>query len=96
MNTATIENIVKTRVALRKMQAAQTLMAANQNVPKEQYSEWIARNQNQFDARAFGVDMMNDKAREKLYETLKKNPKAYQKFEKTIQFAHDAELVGGK
>lgn len=105
MNTATIENIVKTRVALRKMQAAQTLMAAQQNIPKEQYSEWIARNQNQFDPRAFGYDLMNDEAKNKLRDTIsvkdkngdwvakKGKEKEFQKFEKSISFANDAGLI---
>lgn len=94
MNSASIENVLKSVIALRKMQAAQTLMAANANIPPEQYSQWIAKNQNQFDARAFAVDMMDDKAKAKLYDSLKKDKNAYQKFEKTLQFAHDAELVG--
>jgi hypothetical protein len=94
MNTATIENIVKSRVALKKMEAAQVLLANQQNIAPDQFSKWKAQNQNVLDPRAFGFDMMNDEAKQKLVTKLKKDPKAYQKFESSLQFAHDAELIG--
>jgi hypothetical protein len=94
MNTATIENIVKSRVALKKMEAAQVLLANQQNIAPDQFSKWKAQNQNVLDPRAFGFDMMNDDAKQKLVNKLKKDPKAYQKFESSLQFAHDAELIG--
>lgn len=93
MNTATIENIVKSRIALRKMQAAQTLLFGQQNLPESEYSKWISKNQNTLDPRAFGFDMMTNEAQRKLIDTIKKDPKAYQKFETSLQFAHDANLI---
>ena len=60
MTGATIESVVKSIVALRKMQAAQTLMFGQTGLPPDQYSKWIAKNQNQFDPRAFGFDMMDE------------------------------------
>jgi hypothetical protein len=93
MNTATIENIVKSRIALKKMEAAQVLLAKEQGVAPDQFSSWKAKNQNVLDPRAFGFNMMDRTAQNKLIETLKKNPKAFQKFETSLQFAHDAELI---
>ena len=93
MNTATIENIVKSRVALKKMEAAQALLADKEDVKAENFSKWKAKNQNNFDARAFGFDIMSDEAKKKLVTELKKDPKALRKFEYTLQFAHDADLI---
>lgn len=76
MNTATIENIVKSRVALKKMDAAQTLMFSQQKnkdgepLPESQYSKWKAQNQNVLDPRAFGFDLMSPEAKVKLMDTL--------------------------
>lgn len=93
MNTATIENIVKSRVALKKMEAAQALLADKEDVKAENFSKWKAKNQNNFDARAFGFDIMSDEAKKKLVTELKKDPKALKKFEYSLQFAHDADLI---
>lgn len=93
MSGATIENVVKSNIALRKMQHAQTLLAEQQKVPPQEYSSWIAKNQNQFDARAFGFDLMSADAKQKLVTELKKDPKALKKFENSLQFAHDADLI---
>ena len=91
MNTATIENIVKTRVALKKMEAAQALMFEQTGLPDGEFSKWKAKNQNNFDPRAFGWDMMSNEAREKLMKRL--TPKEYQKLETSVQFAADAKLI---
>lgn len=93
MNTATIENIVKSRVALKKMEAAQALLAEQQDVKAEDYSKWKAKNQNVLDPRAFGFDIMSDEAKKKLVTELKKDPKALKRFEDSLQFAHDADLI---
>ena len=91
MNTATIESIVKTRVALKKMEAAQALLFEKENLPPSEFSKWKAKNQNILDPRAFGWDLMSNDAREKLVKRL--NKKEYQKLESSIQFAHDAQLI---
>lgn len=91
MNTATIESIVKTRVALKKMEAAQALLFGQQNLPESEFSKWKAKNQNVLDPRAFGWDMMSNEARQKLVKRL--NKKEYQRLETSIQFANDANLI---
>lgn len=91
MNTATIESIVKTRVALKKMEAAQALLFEKENLPPSEFSKWKAKNQNVLDPRAFGWDLMSNDAREKLVKRL--NKKEYQKLESSIQFANDAQLI---
>jgi hypothetical protein len=107
MNTATIESIVKSRVALKKMEAAEALMFQNTGLPESDFSKWKSKNQNQFDPRAFGFDMMDREKQDKLLSgfTEKENDskemkaakaKAYTKFRNTLQFAHDAQLIGNE
>jgi len=91
MNTATIESIVKTRVALKKMEAAQALLFEKENLPPSEFSKWKAKNQNVLDPRAFGWDLMSNEARQKLVKRL--TPKEYQRLETSIQFANDANLI---
>jgi hypothetical protein len=105
MNSASIENVLKSVIALRKMQHAQTLLAVSNGVPADQYSQWIAKNQNVLDPRAFGFDIMDGKAKEKLltgmakkdnagnWVALKGKEKEFQKFESSLQFANDANLI---
>lgn len=93
MSGATIDTVLKSNIALRKMEQAQTLLFGKTGLPDNQYSKWIATNQNVLDARAFGFDMMDTKAQTKLVAQLKKDPKAFKKFESSLQFAHDAELI---
>ncbi len=105
MTGATIESVVKSIVALRKMEHAQTLMFDKTNLPESEYSKWIAKNQNQFDPRAFGFDMMERPKQDKLLSSMTEKSgdsaemkaakaKAYTKFKNTLQFAHDSELIG--
>ena len=74
-------------------------------MPPDQYSKWIAKNQNQFDPRAFGFDLMDRPKQDKLLSSMteKENDsaemkaakaKAYTKFKNTLQFAHDSDLIG--
>lgn len=105
MSTATIENIVKSRVALRKMQAALPLLALNSGVSEADYSKWFAKNQNILDPRAFGFDLMNNDAREKFLKTMaekdksgnwiakKGKEKEYRRFENSLGLAIDADLI---
>lgn len=105
MSGATIENVVKSNIALRKMQHAQTLLFGQQNLPPSEYSQWISKNQNALDPRAFGFDIMDDNAKAKLLESMaskdksgnwiakKGKDKEFQKFEQSLSFANDAGLI---
>jgi len=105
MSGATIENVVKSNIALRKMQHAQTLLFGQQNLPPSEYSQWISKNQNVLDPRAFGFDMMDNNAKSKMLETMatkdrsgnwiakKGKEKDFQKFEQSLSFANDAGLI---
>lgn len=93
MSKAATENVLKSVISLRKMQHAQVLLAEKEGVKPEDYSKWIAKNQNTLDARAFGFDMMSNEAKQKLVAELKKDPKALKRFENSLQFAHDADLI---
>ena len=105
MTGATIESVVKSIVALRKMQSAQTLMFGQTGLLADQYSKWIAEHQNQFDPRAFGFDLMDREKQDKLLSSMTEKDndssemkaakaKAYTKFKNTLQFAHDSDLIG--
>jgi hypothetical protein len=105
MNGATIDNVVKSNIALRKMQHAQTLLFGQQNLPASEYSQWIAKNQNVLDPRAFGFDMMTPEAKTKLMDGIatkdksgnfiakKGKEKEFNKFEQSLSFANDAGLI---
>lgn len=104
MNTATIENIVKTRVALRKMEAAQALLAEQQGIGADQFSVWKAKNQNVLDPRAFGFDMMSQDAKAKLINSLSTmkddrrvakqgKEREFKRFEDSLEFAKEANLI---
>lgn len=105
MNNATIENVVKSAVALQKMKMAQTLLFGQTGQPESEYSKWIAKNQNQFDPRAFGFDIMDKNAQKKLLDSFTEKDgdskemkaakaAAYTKFGRSLKFAHDANLIG--
>lgn len=105
MNGATIDTVVKSNIALRKMQHAQTLLFGQQNLPASEYSKWISKNQNVLDPRAFGFDMMEPEAKTKLMNTIatqdktgnwiakKDKKKEFDKFEQSLSFANDAGLI---
>lgn len=93
MSQAATENVLKSVIALRKMNHAQVLLAEKEGIKPEDYSKWIAKNQNTLDARAFGFDLMSVDAKKKLVTELKKDPKALKRFEESLQFAHDADLI---
>jgi hypothetical protein len=107
MSGATIDTIVKSNLALRKMQHAQTLLFGQQNLPASEYSQWVAKNQNVLDPRAFGWDMMEAPAKAKLMTEFAKKDKGsgewiakdkahereFKKFEQSISFANDAGLI---
>jgi len=105
MSSAATENVLKSVIALRKMQHAQTLLFGQQNLPPSEYSQWISKNQNVLDPRAFGFDIMDDNAKTKMLESLatkdksgnwvakKGKEKDFQKFEQSLSFANDAGLI---
>jgi hypothetical protein len=93
LSQAATTNVLKSVISLRKMEHAQTLLFNKTGLPPDQYSKWIATNQNVLDARAFGFDMMDKDAKSKLIGELKKDPKTLKRFEDSLQFAHDAELI---
>ena len=105
MNGATIDTVVKSNIALRKMQHAQTLLFGQQNLPVSEYSQWISKNQNVLDPRAFGFDMMGPEAKTKFMNTIatqdktgnwiakKDKKKEFDKFEQSLSFANDAGLI---
>lgn len=91
MSQAATETVLKSVIALRKMEHAQTLLFNEQGLPPNEYSKWVAKNQNVFDPRAFGFTDMSKEAKQKLISSL--TPKQKEKFEKSLEFAIKAELI---
>lgn len=91
MSTAGVDTVLKSIIALRKMEHAQTLLFGEQGLPPNQYSKWIAKNQNIFDPRAFGFADMDRKAQEKVIKSL--TPSQRKKFEYSLEFATQAGLI---
>ena len=68
---------------------------------------FVSKNQNQFDPRAFGFDLMDRDKQDKLLNSMTEKDgdsadlkaakaKAYTKFKTSLQFAHDANLIGNE
>lgn len=105
MTGATVENVLKSVIALRKMQHAQTLLFGQQGLQPSEYSQWISKNQNVLDPRAFGFDIMSNDAKTKLLETMatkdrngnwiakKGKEREFNRFENSLSFANDAGLI---
>lgn len=91
MSTATVDTVLKSILALRKMEHAQTLLFEKSGLRPDQYSQWVAKNQNVFDPRAFGFSDMDKKAREKVIKSL--TPEQRKKFEYSLHFANEAGLI---
>lgn len=91
MSTAGVDTVLKSIIALRRMENAQTILFDKQGLPPNEYSKWVAKNQNVFDPRAFGFPMMDKTAKEKLVKSLSKAER--QKFEYTLHFANEAKMI---
>lgn len=105
LSQAATENVLKSVIALRRMQHAQTLLFGQQGLQPSEYSQWISKNQNTLDPRAFGFDIMDNNAKKKLMSSMatqdgsgnwiakKGKEKDFQKFEQSLSFANDAGLI---
>lgn len=91
MSTAGVDTVLKSIIALRKMEHAQTLLFGEQGLPPNEYSKWVSKNQNVFDPRAFGFADMDRKAQEKIIKSL--SPTQRKKFEYSLEFANKAGLI---
>lgn len=105
LSGATIDTVVKSNIALRKMQQGQTILFGQQNLQPSEYSQWISKNQNVLDPRAFGFDLMDSAAKNKLMGDIatkdksgnfiakKGKEKEFNRFEQSLSFANDAGLI---
>lgn len=91
MSTAGVDTVLKSMLALRKMEHAQVLLFGEQGLPSNQFSKWVSKNQNVFDPRAFGFADMDRKAQEKVIKNLSTAQR--KKFEYSLEFAKEAGLI---
>lgn len=93
ISNAAATDVAKSLLALRRMKQAQLIEFDKLDKPASQYSKWASTWNNDVDPRAFGVDQMTPEAKQKLFGQLKKNPKEYARFERTLEIAHNAGLL---
>lgn len=93
ISNAAAVDVAKSALALRRMKQAVVLNFENNDGKPEEYSSYVTKQMNQLDPRAFGVDMMNDNAKQKLLTQLNKNPKEKANFENSLKLAHDLNFV---
>lgn len=91
MSTAGVDTVLKSMLALRKMEHAQVLLFGKQGLPSNQFSKWVSKNQNVFDPRAFGFADMDRKAQDKVIKSLTLSQR--KKFEYSLEFAKEAGLI---
>ena len=93
ISNAAAQDVAKSALALRLMQQAQYLKFENSKQPDNMFSKWSAQENNQLDPRAFGVNYMSPEAKATLLQQLKKNPKEFQLFERSLKVAKDAGYI---
>jgi hypothetical protein len=93
ISNAAAVDVAKSALALRRMQQAQIQTFERLGLPASQFSSWTAKQNNELDPRAFGVDMMSPEAKAKLSEQLRKNKTERDRFERSLEIAHSLQFV---
>jgi hypothetical protein len=88
ISNAAAVDVAKSALALRRMQQAQIQEFERLGLPASGYSKWVAKQNNEMDPRAFGVDLMSPEAKTKLGAQLRKNKTEAGRFEKSLEIAH--------
>lgn len=91
MNNAAAQNVAKTVLSLARFKQGLTTTAIAQGIAPEDYSDFASQWANQLDPRAFGFDLMDQKAREKLLKGM--SDAEYSKFANSLQAAQQLGLV---
>lgn len=92
ISNAAAVDVAKSALALRRMQQAQILEFEQKGMPASQYSKWAAKRINEYDPRAFGVDLMSQEAKLKLRKQLDRNPKEKERFERSLKLAESMDF----
>lgn len=93
-NKAAAIDVIKTMMALQRMQHAIVADADAQGIKPEAYSDFARRLGSTLDPRAFGVDMMTPEAKAALAKELQSNPAERHKFAQSLRAAAQAGVLG--
>jgi hypothetical protein len=91
VNDLAVKDVIKSAMALRQAEHAQTLTASKAGAPN--YSAAAAAWPAQHDVRAFLLDKLDPDARAKLLGSLKKGTPEYEKFNRTLREAYEYGLM---
>lgn len=93
ISNAAAVDVAKSALALRRMKQAAYMEFESKNLPDDQFSKHFAKRINEIDPRAFGVDMMTPEAKAKLKTQLSKNKIEAERFEKSLELAHNLGFI---
>lgn len=93
ISNAAASDVAKTILSLRRAKQATLLEFEQSNLPASSYASWVAKKTNDIDPRAFGVDLMSDDAKQKLLQSLNKNKKEKEIFERSLELAHKHNFI---
>jgi hypothetical protein len=91
---AAAQDVVKTMLSLARMQHAKVAAAQQSGIAPEQYSSFASKWGAQQDPRAYGFDLMDDKAKATLRKELDANPAEAQRFIQTYNTAQQLGIFG--
>jgi murein L,D-transpeptidase YcbB/YkuD len=86
-----IEDTVKTAIALRRLQYAQHFMA--KKAGPTGYANAASNFPTEHDQRAFYTDLMAQAEHSKLMKSLKKGTPEYERFNRSLKAAHDSGVM---
>jgi hypothetical protein len=91
VNDLAVEDVLKSSIALRRAEHAQTLSASKGGGPgyTQAAASWPAQN----DVRAFALDLMSPEARAKLLGSIKKGTPEWRRFNNSLRSAYDSGIM---
>jgi hypothetical protein len=91
VNDLTVDDVLKSTIALRRAEHAQTLSASKGGGPgyTQAAASWPAQN----DVRAFALDLMSPEARAKLLGSIKKGTPEWRRFNNSLRSAYDSGIM---
>lgn len=95
ISNAAATDVAKTALSLERMRAAQARAFDATGLPPDQYQKWASTWNGQQDPRAYGIDMLNPAAFNKLRQELQKKPAEYERFKRSYATAKQLGLIGG-
>ena len=93
ISNAAATDVVKSAVALQRLQQAKVLAFEQSGMPPSDYAKFSLNYATQADPRAFGIDMMTPQARQALSQSLPPNSPERARFNTSLQSAVNSGLI---